>query len=79
MAKLVMIPKGCHLTQELTLHRLLSSLDAEGQLFWLTETRLEKEIEKTGGLSKNQFRFRKGCQTTIAESKVPKMIKITES
>lgn len=80
MAKLVMIPKGNKQTQDLTMQRPLCLLDAEGKLFeLLIESRLEAEIERTGGISKNQFGFRKGCQTTDAVGRILKIAKIAES
>lgn len=80
IAKLVMIPKGNKTTQDLTLHRPLCLLDVEGKLLeLLIESRLETEIVRTGGLSKSQFGFRKGCQTMDAVARVLKIARNAES
>lgn len=57
-------------------YRPLCLLDVEGKLFeQLVVARLEAEIERTGGLSDNQFGFRKGRQTIDA---IKKVIRVTE-
>lgn len=71
IAKLVLLPKGKGSSGEPTSFRPLSLLDSEGKLYeMLIADRLEKEIERTGGLSDNQFGFRKGRQTTDAILKI---------
>lgn len=66
-AKLVLIQKGNKPIGEPRSFRPLSLLDVEGKLYELLILgRLEKEIERTGGLSENQFGFRKGRQTADA-------------
>lgn len=73
-AKLVLIQKGNKPVGEPGSLRPLSLLDAEGKFYELLILgRLEKEIERSGGLSRNQFGFRKGRQTVDAVKIVVKL------
>lgn len=71
IAKLLLLPKGKKTPGDPISYRPICLLDVEGKLFeLLIAARLHKEIERTGGLSDNQYGFRCGRQTTDAVKKV---------
>lgn len=71
IAKLLLIRKGNKPLDQPSSFRPISILDTEGKLYeQLLLERLNREIERTGGLSENQFGFRKGRQTIDAINKV---------
>lgn len=72
-AKLVLIPKGNPEDMKLRPICLLSSF---GKLYeGLVRDRMEKELEATGGLSDNQYGFRKGRSTIQAVEKVVSIVR----
>lgn len=71
VAKLVLLRKGNKPLENPSSFRPICLLDVEGKLYeHLLLERLNKEIERTGGLSENQYGFRKGRQTIDAIGKV---------
>lgn len=75
-AKLVLLAKNNTPNEHPGSFRPLCLLDVEGKLYeLLLGDRLDKEIERTGGIDDSQYGFRKGRQTTDA---VKKVIRIAE-
>lgn len=71
LARLVLLRKGSKPLDNPSSFRPICILDAEGKLFeHLLLERLSSELERSGGLSDNQFGFRKGRQTIDAVEKV---------
>lgn len=71
IAKLVLLKKGDKPQKSPSSYRPICLLDAEGKLYeQLILERLNQELKRTGGLSSNQYGFRKGRQTTDAVSEV---------
>lgn len=71
VAKLVLVRKGMKPLENPSSFRPISLLDIEGKLFeHLLLERLNMELTRTGGLSENQFGFRKGRQTIDAINEV---------
>lgn len=79
-ANLVLLPKGNSAIENPSSYRPICLLDVEGKLYeLLLAARLDKEIEKTGGLSENQYGFRSGRQTIHAIQRVIETAKEAES
>lgn len=71
VAKLVLIPKKQETRENPSSYRPVCLLDVEGKLYEsLIAGRLEEEIQRTGGLSNNQYGFRRKRQTVHAVNKV---------
>lgn len=71
LAKLVLLRKGQKPLDNPSSFRPICLLDVEGKLYeHLLLERLNSELERTGGLSENQFGFRKGRKTLDAIDKV---------
>lgn len=80
MAKLILIPKGNRVADDPSAYRTISLLDVEGKMYeLLLLAKLEKEIERTGGLSNNQYGFRRGRQTIDAITRVLDIAKEADS
>lgn len=70
-AKIVLLRKGDKPLDNPSSFRPICLLDAEGKLYeQLLRERLNAELIRTGGLSPNQFGFRKGRQTVDAINKI---------
>lgn len=71
VAKLVLLRKGNKPLDNPSSFRPICLLDVEGKFYeQLLLGRLTNELERTGGLSNNQFGFRKGRQTVDAVNKI---------
>ena len=69
--RLVLLPKGNKPPDEPSAYRPLCMLDIAGKLFErIISVRLEAAIQQFGGLSDNQFGFRKGRSTIDAIDRV---------
>lgn len=74
VAKLVLLRKGNKPLENPSSFRPICVLDAESKLYeHLLLERLTSELERTGGLSNNQFGFRKGLQTIDAINEIVNM------
>lgn len=70
-ARLVLLKKGDKPLGSPSSYRPICLLDIEGKLYeHLLLSRLKGEIERTGGLAKNQYGFREGRQTVDAVKEV---------
>lgn len=79
IAKLVLLKKADKPQKSPSSYRPICLLDAEGKLYeQLILARLNGEIERTGGLSNNQYGFRKGRQTTDAVIEVLRITGMAE-
>lgn len=71
VAKLVLLRKGNKPLENPSSFRPICLLDVEGKLYeQLLLERLTKDLDRTGGLSNNQFGFRKGRQTMDAINEI---------
>lgn len=71
VARLALLPKSKNISEDPGSYRPICILDVEGKLYeLLLAARLDKEVEKTGGLSNDQYGFRSGRQTIDAIKRV---------
>ncbi|KAJ8910519.1 hypothetical protein NQ315_012816 [Exocentrus adspersus] len=78
-ARLVLLRKGDRPVEDPSSHRPLCLLDVEGKLYeHLILGRLNSELARTGGLSEQQYGFRKGKQTVDAIKEVMRIARNAE-
>lgn len=71
IAELILLSKSKELLEDPSSFRPICLLDVEGKLYeLLLAARLDEEIERTGGLSEQQYGFRSGRQTIDAIKRV---------
>nr|CAI5836285.1 unnamed protein product [Callosobruchus analis] len=79
LAKLVLLPKPSKSAVDPAAYRPLCLLNTAAKLFeGVITARLEAELEDGGGLSQNQYGFRKGCSAVQAADRVKMLMETTQ-